>query len=176
MDLQRSHPITHPVLTLRSPYVQEKFVDMSETEPRVGSGAAIIVGERILLLRRSTAPESGCWSLPSGKVGLYETTARATERETMEEIGINIEARDLLCLVEHLDQHLALHWVGPVYLITSFTGTPIVAEPNKHCELAWWPVDRPPTQLTHSASVALRSWRDRRAATTAPATGAIAGV
>ena len=134
---------------------------MTAGEPRLGCGAAIIIDETILLLRRLTQPEVDKWSLPGGKVGLYETTARATEREIMEEIGIGIDARDLLCLVEHIDEPQGLHWFGPVYLITSFTGSPMLAEPDKHGELSWWPVGQPPVQLTYSARLALDAWRNR---------------
>ena len=120
---------------------------MNSSEPRVGCGAAIIKEGKILLLQRLTQPEAGSWGLPGGKVDLYETAARATQREVMEEIGIGIEALDLLCLVEQIDATQGQHWVAPVYLVTSFTDRPAIAEPNKHGGLAWWPIDQPPNPL-----------------------------
>ena len=50
----------------------------SETEhrlqhPRVGCGAFILNSRQdLLLIRRASDPEAGCWSLPGGKVDLYE--------------------------------------------------------------------------------------------------------
>jgi 8-oxo-dGTP diphosphatase len=62
------------------------------TLPRVGCGAAILVDGRILLVRRTGAPEAGRWGLPGGKVDPFETVAAATAREVAEELGVAIEA------------------------------------------------------------------------------------
>ncbi|MEI9890366.1 MAG: NUDIX domain-containing protein [Caulobacteraceae bacterium] len=104
---------------------------MTFIEPRVGCGAAIVIGDRILLIRRLKAPEAGHWGLPGGKIDLYETAAEAAEREILEELGIGIQARDLLCFVDQIDREAATHWVSPVYLVTAFTGEAVNMEPAK---------------------------------------------
>ena len=130
---------------------------MAFTEPRLGCGAAIVVQGRILLVKRLTDPEAGCWGLPGGKVDLYETVPAAVEREIKEELGIRIEATKLLCLVDHIDPVAGYHWVAPVYLVSGFDGQPEILEPSKHGGLEWFPVDAPPKALTYPTVVALRA-------------------
>ena len=136
---------------------------MAVHEPRLGCGAAIIVEGRILLLKRLTNPEAGCWGLPGGKVDLFETAAAATQREIREELGIEIVVDDLLCVVDQIDKENASHWFAPVYLATSYVGEPVIVEPEKHGGLGWFPLGAVPEELTWAAIVALRSWRKRQA-------------
>src|SRR5579859_5883704 len=112
---------------------------MAFTEPRLGCGAAILIDGRILLVRRLTEPEAGCWGLPGGKVDLYETVAAAVEREIKEELGISIEAGKLLCLVDQIDKVKGEHWFAPVFLVTKYTGKASICELDKHDGLAWFP-------------------------------------
>lgn len=130
---------------------------MAAAQPRLGCGAAIVIDGRILLLRRLTAPEAGCWGLPGGKVDLYETVAAATEREIGEELGIGIAADRLLCLVDQIDRAGGQHWVAPVFLVTSFTGVPTNMEPHKHDGVEWFPLDAVPATLTVPTIAALRA-------------------
>lgn len=136
------------------------------TGPRVGCGAAIIDEKgRILLLRRLKQPEAGCWGLPGGKVDPYETTAHAAEREIAEELGITIQARDLLCLVEQMDADAGYHWISPVYLVTSWQGVPTPMEPEKHEGPRWYALDALPADLTEPTRHALKALQARSAAT-----------
>jgi len=128
-------------------------------EPRLGCGAAIVIDGRILLVKRRTDPEAGCWGLPGGKVDLYETTTAATEREIREELGIGIQATALLCLVDQIDRVRGHHWFSPVYLVRIFTGEPAIVEPDKHDGLGWFPLDAVPEALTVPTIIALRALR-----------------
>ena len=58
--------------------------------PRVGVGAVVLRGDRVLLVRRGGQPSSGKWSLPGGIVELGETTIDAVRREVAEECGCEI--------------------------------------------------------------------------------------
>ncbi|MCE2575436.1 NUDIX domain-containing protein [Komagataeibacter sp. FNDCR2] len=133
------------------------------TGPRVGCGAAIMDRDgRILLLRRLRGLEAGCWGLPGGKVDPYETTAHAAEREIAEELGMTIQARDLLCLVEEMDATGGHHWVSPVYLVTSWQGEPRLMEPEKHEGPHWYAPDSLPDRLTTPTRQALAALRRRK--------------
>ncbi|GAC87236.1 ADP-ribose pyrophosphatase/hydrolase [Gluconobacter thailandicus F149-1 = NBRC 100600] len=121
-----------------------------QSEPRVGCGAAILVDGKLLLIRRKREPEAGCWGLPGGKVDMFEPVARAVEREVAEELGITIHAEKMLCLVEQPDQRAGTHWIAPVYLVTKFTGTPTLMEPEKHSDFGWFPLEELPLPLTTS--------------------------
>jgi mutator protein MutT len=129
--------------------------------PRVGCGAAILRNGQILLLKRRTAPEAGHWSLPGGKVDLFETVQAAVEREVQEELGIVIQASDLLCVMNHIDPGAGLHWVAPVYLVRDPQGTPSLCEPEKHAALAWFPLGALPEPLAHSVVAAVDALNSR---------------
>ena len=133
---------------------------MPYTEPRLGCGAAIVIDGRILLVRRLSDPEAGCWGLPGGKVDLFETAAAAVEREIREELGIEIAAGKLLCLVDQIDKLKGEHWFAPVFLITKFIGDARILEPDKHDGLAWFPLDAVPDALTRSTIEALHVLRE----------------
>ena len=122
--------------------------------PGVGCGAAIVRDGRLLLVKRLTRPEAGCWSLPGGKVDFLEPVADAVVREIREEIGVAIALERRLGVVEMVgvdDQH----WVSPIYLARIVAGEPRLCEPEKHAEIAWFPLGRPPAPLSVAACDAL---------------------
>jgi 8-oxo-dGTP diphosphatase len=129
------------------------------TEPRVGCGAAVISEGRILLLKRKTEPESGCWGITGGKIDLFERAADAARREAEEEAGIRVSSCEWLCFVDQIDLVAGSHWVAPVYLVSAFEGTPRLMEPDKHEALAWFDLDKLPEPLTIAAGAAIHAWR-----------------
>lgn len=114
-----------------------------------------MVDGRILLVKRLTEPEAGCWGLPGGKVDLFESVADATEREIREELGIKISAKSLLCVADQIDRDRGTHWFAPIYLVCEFTGDPSIVEPDKHGGMAWFPLNDAPSSLTQATVVAL---------------------
>lgn len=123
------------------------------THPRLGCGAAIVQAGRILLLRRARPPEVGHWSLPGGKVDLWETVEAAVRREVAEELGIVLGPLQLLCVVDHMAD--GQHWVAPTYLATTFDGEPENLEPGKHTGLDWFPLDALPSPLAQVVTTAV---------------------
>lgn len=134
---------------------------MKTVLPRVGCGAAIIINGRLLLVQRIRPPEAGCWGLPGGKVDPFETVAEAAKREIAEELGVDIEPSDLLCVADLIDRDAAEHWVAPVYLVRRFSGDPVNLEPGKHSGLGWFPLDDLPSPLTLATQAALSALRAR---------------
>lgn len=135
---------------------------MSIREPRVGCGAAILSGGRILLLRRRKDPEAGCWGLLGGKVDWMEPAEQAAIREAQEEMGILIRPDRLLCVVDHIEPDkdepwTGEHWVAPVYLVTDFEGEPRIQEPDKHSDWGWFALDALPDELTVAVRFAVRA-------------------
>jgi len=131
---------------------------MGETAnlPRVGCGAALLRGDKLLLIRRAKDPEAGCWGLPGGKVDPFETVGDAVRREIFEELGVRIVDEQLLCLVDQIDEPRGEHWFGPVFLARAFTGEPAIREPEKHTDLGWFALATLPGPLTVAAQQALR--------------------
>ena len=63
--------------------------------PYLGVGAVIIDGDRVLLVKRGTAPLKGEWSLPGGVLEVGETLREGIVREVLEETGLRIEPLEL---------------------------------------------------------------------------------
>ena len=136
----------------------------SSNGPRVGCGVAILRDRKLLLIRRARSPEAGCWSLPGGKVDLWEPTEEAARREIAEEIGIRLGALELLCVVDYVAPEEGAHWVSPAFLATEFEGEPALLEPEKHTGIGWFPLDALPDPLAQSALAAARVLNRRRQA------------
>ena len=129
--------------------------------PRVGCGAAILRNGRLLLVRRKRPPEAGHWGLPGGKVDPYEKVADTAAREIEEELGIQIEAPDLLCVVDQIDRAGAQHWVAPVFLVERFIGEPAIREPEALAEMGWFDLSSLPAPLTEATRQALHALAGR---------------
>lgn len=77
---------------------------METSLPRIGVGAVIMnEANEILLVLRGRQPEKDKWSIPGGKVDLYETLEDTTVREVLEEVGLHIQVKRLLCTAETID-------------------------------------------------------------------------
>lgn len=48
------------------------------------------LGPEILLIKRKNEPHQGCWALPGGFMDMNETIEESTNREVLEETGIDI--------------------------------------------------------------------------------------
>jgi ADP-ribose pyrophosphatase YjhB (NUDIX family) len=59
--------------------------------PVIGVGAVVLVGGRIVLVKRAHEPLKGMWNLPGGGVELGETLVAACAREVQEETGLSVE-------------------------------------------------------------------------------------
>ena len=135
-------------------------MDSATTLPRVGCGAAILRGGALLLIRRLTEPEAGCWAFPGGKVDPFEPAQTAVRREVLEELGVELVGERLLCLVDQIDRDRGEHWVAPVYLALDIEGEPEIREPAKHGAFAWFALDDLPSPLAQAVRVAVPHLRD----------------
>ena len=88
--------------------------------PRVGVGAVVLHGDRVLLVKRGNAPARGKWSLPGGLVNLGETTRDAVVREVAEECGLTITVAEVAGVVDRVtrdaDGRVKYHYVLVDYL------------------------------------------------------------
>lgn len=70
--------------------------------PRVGVGAVVLDGDRVLLVRRGQAPSQGKWSIPGGLVDLGERLEDAVLREVKEECGLLVRLVGLCGVIDRV--------------------------------------------------------------------------
>ncbi len=73
------------------------------SRPLVAVGAAIVDGDRVLLVRRGNPPNQGLWSVPGGRLERGESLRQGVAREVREETGLEVEVGPLVEVVERID-------------------------------------------------------------------------
>lgn len=131
---------------------------MKQTEPRVGVGAMIMQDDEVLLVYRKRNPEKDHWSLPGGKVELYETLEDAVKRELKEELNLEIQLDDLLCVTNHILPNESVHFVAPTFLAHIEQGNPCLMEPDALGGMGWFPLDDLPDAITLTTQKALEAY------------------
>jgi len=129
---------------------------MAEMKPGrdfVGVGVGVMVrnegGEMLLGLRTENCRnEAGKWTAPGGCVEFGETLFDCAKRETREEAGIEVEPLRLMHVIDHILPDEKQHWVNPLIEARLVSGKPKVTEPHKLKEWRWFPLDKPPENLT----------------------------
>ena len=95
--------------------------------PRVGVGAVILDGDRVVLIQRGGGALPGKWSIPGGLVELGETTREAVCREIGEECGLEIELVDVCGVLDRVvrdgNGRVRYHWVLVDFLAVARGGT-----------------------------------------------------
>ena len=125
--------------------------------PGLGTGLAILRDGKLLLYRRTRAPEAGHWNIVGGKIDHLEESAAAARREAEEESGIRIGAIEFLCVSEQVFRDEAHHWVSIIYKTTDIAGEPRVMEPEKLPEFGWFDLDALPSPLSRFAADAVKA-------------------
>lgn len=118
----------------------------------------LLRGNEILLLRRfNTGYSDGNYGLPSGHLDPHETIRNATAREAKEEVGININPRDLeLVLVQHRgsdDERIHFYFKAK-----KWEGEPYNVEPDKCDDVRWFPIDKLPENIILYVKVAIKDY------------------
>jgi 8-oxo-dGTP diphosphatase len=110
--------------------------------PRVGVGAVVLDGDRVLLVKRGGQPSAGKWSLPGGLVELGETTQEAVRREVLEECGIQVRLAGIAGILDRVVRDAAgrvrYHYVLVDYLAHADHGT--LCAGSDAADVRWVPV------------------------------------
>ena len=119
------------------------FTRMSKRDypssPRVAVGAVVFNENRVLLVKRDNPPGKGLWAIPGGRVKLGETLQVAAERETREETGVIIRAKDPIYTFDVIERdvrgRIRFH-----YVIVDLLADYISGQPNPGsdaCDARW---------------------------------------
>ena len=123
--------------------------------PRVGVGAVVLDGDRVLLVQRGRPPSQGKWSLPGGLVHLGERLEDAVRREVEEECGLNVHILDVCGVIDRVIRDPApsgdgagvrYHWVIVDYVAEPAGG--VLQAASDAADARWVPLDDLPRYET----------------------------
>lgn len=132
---------------------------MKKRNKAVGAVYLFLLKEnKILLMKRNnTGYYDGYYSVPAGHIEKAELPMRALIRETKEEIGIDINIKDIKLVhtmyrTKHDDtgDRLDLFFVAPNWI-----GEVQNCEPYKCDEIVWFDLDKLPPKMIHHVKCAL---------------------
>ena len=108
--------------------------------PRVGVGAIIIEGDRVLLVKRAHPPIQGQWSIPGGVLEVGEMVREAAVREAREETGLTVEPGELLGVYDRIlrdaERRAQYHYVLIDFLCRRVGGELLAA--SDAAEVRWF--------------------------------------
>lgn len=124
----------------------------------------LIREDNVLLLRRfNTGYEDGNYSIPAGHLDGHEPASAAMAREAHEETGIVIDSNDLR-VVHVMHRNISPDRFDPEERVDFFLsadrwdGKPLIMEPGKCDELAWYPVGNLPDNVVPYVRAALTAY------------------
>ena len=112
---------------------------------------------KILLLRRfNTGFRDGEYSVPAGHLDGNETVIAAAAREAEEEIGVRIEAEDIVfsSVMHRLEDDERVDFFVHIH---KWQGEPYNAEPEKCDDLCWVNMDQLPVNIIPYVGQALQN-------------------
>jgi 8-oxo-dGTP diphosphatase len=89
------------------------------------------------LQRTGTGWRDGSYSVPAGALEAGETLLTAAIREAREEVGVIVQADDLRLVHTMHCRTGGNEWLGHFFVTDTWTGEPVLLEPDKHGNLTW---------------------------------------
>lgn len=103
-------------------------------------------GKILLLKRYKTKWRSGWWSLPAGHGEKGESFLQSAIRETKEEVGVDVQAKDVT--FSHINDSPSeeedTERASFYFICRDWSGEPFNAEPHKASEIGWFDIDDMP--------------------------------
>jgi len=101
----------------------------------------------------------GKYSLIAGHLDGNETVSQAMIREAFEEAKIKIDPSDLVpaTVIHRMSDQ---EYVDFFFVAKKWTGTPVIAEPDKCDDLSWFPLDDLPDNLLPFIKTAFDNYKN----------------
>lgn len=129
---------------------------MEEQRPRVGMGAMIFKGDKVLFGKRKSSHGEGEYATPGGHLEYMEGFEECARREVKEETGLEIENVKFLCLV-NIKAYAPKHYVH-IWMTANWKSGEVKAlEPNKCENWDWYDMDKLPQPQFKSTPFALEA-------------------
>lgn len=130
--------------------------------PKVGIGVMIHNDkEEILIGLRKGSHGSGEWSFPGGHLEFGETIFETARRETLEEVGLEIDDFELISVADEMRyiKTDGKHFLNIGVIGKYKGGTPKVMEPDKCLEWKWCSFENLPKNLLEGTELVLNNYK-----------------
>lgn len=123
--------------------------------PRVVAAIVVAHAGRLLLQQRAVEPRAGFWTFPGGFLEMGETLQEGARRETLEEVGLDVEPRSLLGVYARPEVGIVL----VVYEGESATDAAVVGDAES-LQVRWFAPEAVPWDdlAFETTAAALRDW------------------
>lgn len=139
----------------------QPFVQRPPQRAYVGAHLLLLQDDQILLMKRTVKDSmDGMYAAIAGKVEEGESPLDAVLREATEEAAIRLDAGDVhfLATVHHAASIYRAEIVDVIefyFVARKWSGTPVICEPDKASEMAFFPLDNLPDPLPQGLLAAL---------------------
>jgi mutator protein MutT len=113
--------------------------------------------KKVLMMRRcNTGYQDGNYNLPAGHIDEGETASEAILREAEEEVGVQVESKDIeMRHVVHRVSDDGTVYVDFYFETDKWKGTPNICEPEKCDKLEWFALDNLPENMSPDVRLVL---------------------
>lgn len=133
------------------------MVNMERLKLKIAVYIFLIKENNILLGRRfNTGWQDGNYGLPSGHLENDESLIDALIRETKEEIGVDIQPKDME--FKHV-MHRRSIYVDFFFATKQWSGEPQIMEKDKCDDIQWFPLGKLPENIVPSVKFAIENYQ-----------------
>jgi 8-oxo-dGTP diphosphatase len=134
----------------------ENYKNRYKVTPAVYVMIQNTAGEVLLQRRANTTYMDGFYDFPSGHLEVGERLKDGAVRETLEEVGVIVEPKDIELF--HINQNTAgeYHYMNFMFRAHAWKGEPRICEPDKCDDVGFYALDKLP-KITPQLKQALES-------------------
>ena len=101
----------------KRPFTYKEFKNIYSKVPRLCVEVMLKTKDGVLLTKRNEPPNKGKWHIPGGTMLKGETLEKAVRRVAWEELGIRVEIKKMLGIIEYNYRDYFSQPIGIAYLV-----------------------------------------------------------